>query len=109
MSTTVIKGIDIEDYYGNAVENIEFDKEIDIDLNEITVRIMNFSFADTYIEDDYNIARIQYDLEKGIGNTEEMHEIHSELMEILLEKVDGELENESEVSDQILNALEILI
>ena len=103
-------GIDIEDYYGNAVENISFNSEIEIDLEEINIRVTNFSFADTYEEEDEGtIARLQYDLEKGVGAREEIDQIHSELMEVLLEHADGEIENEEEVSEQILNALSILV
>ena len=103
-----ITRIDIEDYYGNAIESIDFDNEIEIDLEEITIRVTNFSFADVY-NDSGIVARVQCDVEGGLEDKEEVEQIHSELMEVLLENADGDLDNESEVSEKLMNALEMLI
>ena len=108
MNTTPIIGIDLEDYSGNALENIRFVNDIEIDLGEISVRVESFSFSETYVDEGL-IARIQYDLDGGRGNEEEVTQAHIEIMDILLEFSDGQLPNESEISEQILNALEILI
>lgn len=106
MEKTSITGIDMADYYGNVVENIEFDNKIEIDLEEITIRVSNFSFS--HIEDE-ETAVIQCDLQESFGDLSEVEEAHSQIMEILLENTDGELENENEVSDRLLKAIELLI
>jgi len=110
MKKTSIIGIDIEDYYGNAIENIEFEQEIEMDLEEFSVRLENFSFSDTYEEDEEGtVARIQYEIDNGHGDIEEVSQTHSEIMDMLLENSDDQLFNEEEISGKILNALEIII
>jgi len=108
MEKTSIIGIDIEDYYGNAIENIEFINEIEIDLEEFNVRVPNFSFSGIYEEDGEVIARLQYELE-GKLDEEEVNESHSEIMDIILESADNQLENGKKISKKILQALELLM
>jgi hypothetical protein len=109
MDNTKIIGIDLEDYSGHAIENIRFSEEIEIDLEEFTIRLENFSFSETYNDDDGLVARIQYDLDEEGGDEEEVTQTHIEIMDILLENSDGELEDEQEISNRIMTALEIII
>jgi hypothetical protein len=106
-NTKVIIGIDIEDYYGNAVGNIEFDNEIEIDVEEFDVRLENFTVSGDYEDDEGTIARLQYDIE-GMIDEDEIDEATQEIMDIILINADGKLGNEDEVYQAIREALELL-
>jgi len=109
MTKISVIGLDIEDYYGKAVENIDFESPIELDPEEFNVRVDNFSYAGC--EDDYEgvIIRIQYEHDGSNGDFEEMESIHTQIMEIILEGCDGDLENEKEISNRIFKALEIIV
>jgi hypothetical protein len=108
MNNTTIIGIDIEDYYGNALVNISFDNEIEIDLDEFDVRLENFTISGDYEEDGGIIARLQYDVEGGMED-DELEEAHQEILDIILINADGKLGNEDEVSKEVRKALELLL
>lgn len=109
MTKISVIGLDIEDYYGTAIENIDFESPLEIDVDEFNVRVNNFSYAGCELDEEGYIVRIQYDYEGSKGDLEEVDEIHSQIMEILLESCDGELEEESIISKRILKALEIIV
>lgn len=104
MDNTRITGLNILDYYGNAVENIEFIEPIEVDLEEFTIRVSNFSFTGT----DEGAAEIQCEMENAAGGSEEVSESLIQIMDILLESTDGELEDKTDISQRIEKALELL-
>jgi hypothetical protein len=109
MNKVSVIGLDVEDYYGTAIENIDFETALELDPEEFNVRVEGFSLAGC--ESDYEgvIVRIQYEYEGSTGNTEEAELAHEQIMEILLESCDGELENYKEISKRLMKALEIII
>lgn len=108
MDVKRICGIDIEDFYGNPLGNIEFDNEIEIDLDEFDVRLENFTISGDYEnEQGETIARLQNDVE-GFLDEGEIDEAHRDIMDIILINADGILGNEDEVDDCIREALELL-
>lgn len=109
MTKLSVIGLDIEDYYGTAVENIYFETPLEINPEEFNVRVNNFSYAGSEEDDDFFIIRIQYDHEGSKGDFEEIDEIYSQIMDIILESCEGELEKENEISKRILKALEIIV
>jgi hypothetical protein len=109
MNKISVIGLDIEDYYGNAIENIDFDEALEIDPELFNVRVDNFCLSGTEEEGDDFIIRIQYEHEMPSGNIEEIDEIHSQIMEILLLGCDENLENEKEISKKIFKSLEMLL
>jgi hypothetical protein len=109
MTRITVVALDIEDYFGTALENIEFHSPLELDPEEFTVRVDDFTFSGDERRNGGTVIRIQYDFEYPSGDFEKIEEIHSEIMEILLEGCDGELENGEEISDRIFNALEIIV
>ncbi len=109
MNKISVIGLDIEDYYGSAIENIDFEEALELDPEEFNIRVNNFSYAG--FESDYEgvIVRIQYEQEGSTGDVEEVDLVHEQIMEILLESCDGELGNHKDISKRILKALEIII
>lgn len=108
MAKVLTIGLDIEDYYGTALENVDFDNPIELDPEEINVRVDSFCFAGLFEEEDGYILRIQYEFEDSIINKDEVDEIHNQLMEILLESSEDNIENKKEVSQKILLCLEMM-
>lgn len=108
MTKVSIIGLDIEDYYGTALENIDFENLIELDPEEINVRVDSFCFAGLYEEEDGYILRIQYEFEDSIIKKDEVDEIHSQLMQVLLESSEGNIINEKEVSQKILLCFEMM-
>jgi hypothetical protein len=108
MTKVLVIGLDIEDYYGTALENIDFDNPIEIDPEEINVRVDSFCVSGLYEEEDGYILRIQYEFEDSIIKKDEVDEIHNQIMEILLESSEDNIENKKEVSQKILLCLEMM-
>jgi hypothetical protein len=109
MTKVLVIGLDIEDYYGTALENIDFDNPIELDPEEINVRVDSFCVAGLYEEEEEGyILRIQYEFEDSIIKKDEVDEIHNQLMEVLLESSEDNIGNEKEVSQKILLCLEMM-
>jgi hypothetical protein len=108
MSKVSIVGIDIEDYYGIALENIFFEHPIEINPEEINIRVDSFCSSGIEDDDEGYILRIQYEHEDSIINRDEIDEMHTQLMDIILEGCDNYLENKKEVSQKILLCLEMM-
>jgi hypothetical protein len=109
MTRTLVMALDIEDYYGTALENINFEFPLELDPEEFSVRVDDFNFAGSGVEDGEVLIRIQYNHEFPSGDFEKMTEIHLQIMEMLMEGCDGELPDSEEVSSKILQALEIIV
>jgi hypothetical protein len=109
MNKISVIGLDLEDYYGTAIENIDFESPIELDPEEFDVRVDSFSYAGSETDSEGYIVRIQYEHEGSTGNAEDVELAHEQIMEILLESCDGELENRNEISKRIIKALEIII
>lgn len=101
--------LDIEDYYGSALENIDFIEPLDIDPLEFNTRVEGFIFSETELTKDGYSMRIQCAHDQPLNGTEELDLIHSQIMDILVEGRDGFLEKEREISDRVLNCLEMLL
>jgi hypothetical protein len=108
MTKVLIVGLDIEDYYGTALENVDFSSPFEIDPEEINVRVDSFCFSGLYEDEEGYVLRIQYEFEDSIIKKDEVDEIYNQLMEILLESSEGNIENEKEVSQKILLCLEMM-
>jgi len=102
MNKKIIEGLDLADYYGTVLENIDFESPIEVDPEEFSVRVKHFSFSN--IEDE--ILTLQCDLEEGsFVEIDEIEEIVEQIMTILLENTDGELESQKEIREKLNNGL----
>lgn len=101
--------LDIEDYYGSALENIDFIEPLDIDPLEFNTRVEGFTFSETELTEDGYIVRIQCEYDQPLNGAEELDLIHSQIMDILVEGREGFLEKEREISDRVMNCLEMLL
>jgi hypothetical protein len=109
MEKLQIVTLDIEDYYGSAIENIDFIEPIDIDPLEFNTRVEGFIFSETELTEDGYAVRIQCAHDQPLNGAEELDLIHSQIMDILVEGRDGFLEKEREISDRVLSCLEMLL
>lgn len=109
MNKLPIISLEIEDFYGSALENIDFIEPLEIDPLEFNIRVEGFNLSETEIDEEGHILRIQCEHEQPLNGTEELDLIHSQIMDILVEGREGYLEKEREISDRILSCLEMLL
>lgn len=102
--------IDIEDYYGMAMDTIELNVSIEIDAEEFSVRVNNFSYAgcDDCEDEDGATIRLQYDHEDSMGEDEEIDLATIQMVEVILDYAEGTL-SEGDLYEDIHSALELVM
>ena len=101
--------IDIEDYYGMAMDTIEFNDIIEIEPLEFDTRVDNFSYAgcDDCDDEEGATIRLQFEHEDSIGEDEEIDLTSQQILEVILDYTDGE--SEGSLYERIHNALELVM
>lgn len=102
--------LDIEDYYGIAIDTIEFKNPIEMDPLEFDVRVDNFSYVGCEDEDDEDGAtiRIQYEFEESNGILEDIDLATTQILNVIMDSSEGSL-NENKLYENIYSALEIIM
>ena len=102
--------IDIEDYYGIAIDTIEFENPIEIDYLEFDVRVDDFSCTGCEDLDDEDGAtvRLQYEFEEKNGDEEEINHSTTQILSVIMDYSEGNL-NENKLYEEIYQALELII
>ena len=102
--------IDIEDYYGIAIDTIEFENPIEMDYLEFVVRVDNFSCTGCEDLDDEDGAtvRLQYEFEEKNGDEEEINYSTTQILSVIMDYSEGNL-SENKLYEEIYQALELII
>tara|TARA_Y100000389_G_C17468324_1_gene527803 strand:- start:5263 stop:5595 length:333 start_codon:yes stop_codon:yes gene_type:complete len=102
--------IDIEDYYGIAIDTIEFESPIEMDYLEFDVRVDSFSCTGCEDLDDEDGAtvRLQYEFEEKNGDEEEINYSTTQILSVIMDYSEGNL-NENKLYEKIYQALELII
>jgi hypothetical protein len=110
MGKIIASRIDIEDYYGMAMDTIELNGLIEIDAEEFTVRVNGFSYAgcDDCEDEDGAVIRIQYDHEDSRGEDEEIDLATLQMVEVILDYAEESI-NEGDLYEDIHSALELVM
>jgi flagellar biosynthesis component FlhA len=108
MERVKVINLQIEDYYGTALDNLYFDEPIEIDPKEINLRVDGFSFVEKELEEGGYLIRVQFEHE-SLNGLEEMDVIHNQFMEFIIEGAEGFLSEEGEISEQLIACLEMLV
>lgn len=101
--------VDIEDYYGMAMDTIELEKAIEIDAEEFSVRVNNFSYAGCEdCNDESATIRLQYEHEEKRGEEEEIDLATIQIVNVILDYAEGTL-IEGDLYEEIHSALELVM
>ena len=100
--------IDIEDYYGMAIDTIELDSPLEIDAEEFTIRVNHFTYAGCDDCEGDATIRLQYDHEDGRGEDEEIDLAATQIVEVILDYADSMI-NERNLYEEIHSALELVM
>ena len=101
--------IDIEDYYGMAMDTIELCSTIEIEPLEFDTRVDNFSYAgcDYCDDEDGATIRLQFEHEDSNGDDEEIDLASQQIVDVILDYTEGE--DEGDLHERIHNALELVM
>lgn len=108
MGKIIASRIDIEDYYGIAIDTIELGAAIEIEAEEISVRVNNFTYAGYDGCDDDATIRIQYEHEDGVGDEEEIYLATTQIVEVIMDYSENMI-NEDDLYEYIHSALELVM
>jgi len=110
MTKILVGKLDIEDYYGMAMDTIELESPVEIDVEEFNVRVDNFSYAgcDDCDDEEGATIRLQFEHEDSNGEEEEISQAAREITDVILDYAEGTL-NENTLYEEIYSALELVM
>jgi hypothetical protein len=110
MGKIIASRIDIEDYYGMAMDTIELGAAIEIDAEEFSVRVNNFTYTGYDGCDDDATIRLQYEHEDSVGDDEEIDLATTQIVEVIMDYSETEnMISEDCLYDDIHGALELVM
>ena len=110
MAKILVSKLDIEDYYGMAMDTIEFESPIEIDTDEFDVRVDDFSYAgcDDCDDEEGETIRLQSEHEDSNGEEEDIDHATRQITDVILDYAEGTL-NENALYEKIYSALELVM
>tara|TARA_B100000963_G_scaffold99208_1_gene85745 strand:+ start:2019 stop:2348 length:330 start_codon:yes stop_codon:yes gene_type:complete len=109
MSKVFAIKVDIEDYYGMAMDTIIFEDTIEIEPEEFSLRVDQFVYAGCDDCDDKEGAtiRLQFEHEDSNGEEEDIDFTTQQIVDVILDYAENE--SESYLYERIHNALELIM
>jgi hypothetical protein len=108
MGKIIASKIDIEDYYGMAMDTIELCADIEIDAEEFSVRVNSFTYAGCDDCEGDATIRLQYEHEDSVGDEEEIDLATTQIVEIIMDYSENMI-NEDELYEDVYSALELVM
>jgi hypothetical protein len=110
MAKILASKLDIEDYYGMAMDTIEFESPVELDTDEFDVRVDDFSYAgcDDCDDEEGATIRLQFEHEDSNGEEEDIDQATRQITDIILDYAEGTL-NENTLYEEIYSALELVM
>lgn len=108
MGKIIASRIDIEDYYGMAMDTIKLCTPIEIDAEEFSVRVNSFTYAGCDDCENDATIRLQYEHEDSVGDEEEIDLATTQIVEIIMDYSESMM-NEDDLYDDIHEALELIM